>query len=272
MKKSTVTLITENKISRDCIDEKLFQKSINYYIGRTQGENGIGTLSEKTVHATLKYYYSPNEQYHEIKIGKSVADICRDGEIYEIQSRSFHYLRHKLTEFLDSYEVTVIYPVAVVDYIHYINTNTGEVEEKRRSGKKGNLYTIIPELYSLKMFLNNPHFHLIITFMETEDFRLLDGYGKDKKIKCTKTDRVPTKLIGEFRINTIKEYLNFLPGFENCRQTDFSYNYEDFTSEVLAKYCGIDKRNAGILINILCELNLIYKTGSKNRYYTYRLN
>ena len=36
---------------------------------------GIGTLSEKTVHAVMKNYYAPDTDMHEILIENFVADI-----------------------------------------------------------------------------------------------------------------------------------------------------------------------------------------------------
>ena len=68
-------------------------------IGALQGQNGIGTLREKTIHSVLKYYYAPDSVYHEIKIGSYVADICVDGEIFEVQTRNFNKMRDKLDFF-----------------------------------------------------------------------------------------------------------------------------------------------------------------------------
>ena len=74
------------------IDEKLFEEAKNRMYGKVQGEKGIGTLSEKSVHSVLKYYFAPDEKYHEQKIGTFVADICIDGEIYEIQTKQFYLM------------------------------------------------------------------------------------------------------------------------------------------------------------------------------------
>lgn len=94
------------------IDQKLFSEACYKMIGALQGQNGIGTLREKTIHSVLKYYYAPDCTYHEIKIGPYVADICVDGEIYEVQTRNFNTMRGKLDYFLQEHDVTIIYPVA----------------------------------------------------------------------------------------------------------------------------------------------------------------
>ncbi len=45
-----------------------------------------------------------------------------------------------------------------------------------------------------------------------DEYKLLDGYSRDKKKGATKTDRIPTKIIGEFILNCKDDYLNLLPG------------------------------------------------------------
>ena len=259
-----VHTITKETWTTDTIDTDLFEKARTNCLGRTKGYLGIGTYSEKTVHATLKYYYAPDEKYHEIRIGKNIADICNCGEIYEIQSKSFHLLRSKLNAFLPNYEVTVIYPVPVSKFIRYVNPETGEILPPKKSSRKANLYTIIPELYSIKKYLGDSHLHFILCFMETEEYKMLDGYSKDKKRGGTKTDRIPLKILGEYHINSKKDYLGFLP-------PDDAVDYNNFTTKDLsAAYC-IPLDVARILVNILSEVGIIEKTGSENRYYTYKL-
>ena len=47
---------------------------------------GIGTLSEKTVHAVMKNYYAPDTDMHEIPIENFVADIYTG----QVEYRLFH--------------------------------------------------------------------------------------------------------------------------------------------------------------------------------------
>ncbi len=74
---------------------------------------GIGTLSEKTVHAVMKNYYAPDTDMHEIPIENFVADIFTGQEIIEIQTRAFYKMRRKLDAFLPLYPVTIVYPIPV---------------------------------------------------------------------------------------------------------------------------------------------------------------
>ena len=47
-----------------------FQSVCDNIIHSAHTENGIGTLSEKTVHAILKNYLEPDTSYHEIRTGR----------------------------------------------------------------------------------------------------------------------------------------------------------------------------------------------------------
>ena len=66
-----------------CIDELRFEAAKNRVIGINRERQGIGTLSEKTVHAVLKNYYAPDTDMHEIPIENFVADIFTGTEIME---------------------------------------------------------------------------------------------------------------------------------------------------------------------------------------------
>lgn len=95
--------------------------------------NGIGTLSEKTVHAVLKHYYAPDESQHEIPVEGCVADIFNGKEIIEIQTRSFDRMRPKLERFLPLYPVTIVYPIPYCKHVYWIDEETGEISGGRKS-------------------------------------------------------------------------------------------------------------------------------------------
>lgn len=252
---------TRQKMNTDGIDELLFQNACDCASGRQKGQQGIGTLQEKSVHSILKYYYAPDCRYHEIPIGSYVADICRDGEIIEIQSKDFYVMKSKLTAFLKEYEVTIVYPVPLIKYIIWIDPDTGQMT-RRKSNKKGHLYDIVPELYSIREFLGHPKLHFLICFMEMEEYKLLDGLGKDHKIKASRTDRLPVHLLGEVMLVSYPDLTGFLPDSLP----------EEFTSEELGKCSGCRKETAGLLLTLLHRFDLIKRTGKKGRYYLYSRN
>lgn len=243
------------------IDSELFSLACNQMIGRQQGQNGIGTLQEKTIHSVLKYYYAPDVNYHEIKIGAYVADICVDGEIFEVQTRHFNTMRAKLEYFLQEHDVTIIYPIAHTKWISWLDIETGELSPKRKSPKTGTFYQIIPELYKIKMFLNNPRLHFILTLIDVEETRYLNGWNYNKKRGSSRMDGIPVSIYDELRIDSFNDYLYFLP---DTLPTEF-------TSKDFAKCAHIPQKYATVGLNVLLETGIIKRIGKKSNAYVYQI-
>lgn len=245
---------------QNTIDRKLFSEACAKMTDRLQNQKGIGTLKEKTIHSVLKYYYAPNTAYHEIKIGQYVADICVDGEIFEVQTRNFNTMRPKLEYFLKEHDVTIIYPVAHTKWLSWLDMETGELSSKRKSPKKGTIYQIIPELYRIKMFMGNPRLHFIISLIDVEEIRYLNGWSYNKKRGSSRMDGFPVDIFDEVRIDSMSDYFKFLP--DNLP--------EKFTSDDLSKAAKIPKQKAGILLNVLLETGIIKRIGKISNSYLYK--
>ena len=158
-----------------------FEAAKKKIIGIDRQRLGIGTYGEKTVHAILKNYYEPDEDRQEIPIENYVADIYANGEIIEIQTRQFNRMRDKLTAFLPLYPVTIVYPIPREKWLIWIDEESGELSQKRKSPKKGNPYQAFPELYKIKMFLRDPNLRLKLVLLDMEEYKLLNGWSRDKK-------------------------------------------------------------------------------------------
>ena len=73
---------------------------------------GIGILSEKTLHATLKLWLDDNPAHHEQPLPcGSVADIFDGERVTEIQTAGFSAFRKKLERLLEHHPVTVVHPL-----------------------------------------------------------------------------------------------------------------------------------------------------------------
>lgn len=241
------------------MDNQLFMQVCDEVIGQQQGLNGIGTLSEKTVHSVLKCYYSPDQINHEIKVGGFVADICTGNEIIEIQTRNFDKLRRKLQAFLSFAPVTVVYPIHNVKWIRWVNPQSGEISPPRKSPKLGSRYTVFPELYKIKDYLLHPNFNLKIVLMNLEEYRFLDGWSQDKKKGSTRCDRIPTELVDEISIQTIADYELLIP----------STLADEFTSKDFKKASALNLSNAQTALNILYYVGVVDRVGKKGNAYLY---
>ncbi len=157
----------------------------------------IGTLNEHTLHLALKHYCEPDGMYHEIPCRGYVADILRDGEITEIETRSFTNMKRKLDAFLEEHAVTVVHPVAVRKWVIWIDPATGALSDKRRSPKKGRPLDVVYELYKLLPYLTHPRFRLRLILCEMEEYKRRDGWSRDGKRGATREERIPVAFLGE---------------------------------------------------------------------------
>ena len=238
-----------------------FNHSRNLVLERQKALDGIGTLSEKAIHSTLKQYLSKNLANQEIKIGSYYADVCVDGHIYEIQTRQFHKLQNKLDFFLKEYPVTVVYPVTNTNYLRWITPATGEITPLKKSPRKGNPLQVFAELYRIRKFLSHPGFSLKIVLMDTEEYRMLDGYGKDKKKRASKCDKFPLTLVAEYDIETPADYMMLLP----------AELPDSFTSKEFAKLAKIPLSLAQTALLLLTEFQIVLRTGKQGNAYIYKL-
>ena len=216
---------------------------------------GIGELNEKTLHAVLKRYFEPHEENHEVPVGKYVADIIGENGIIEIQTGSFTPLRPKLEFLLDFADVTVVYPMAAVKYISWIDPETGELSSPRKSPKKCKPIDCFYELIKIMYTLDNPRFHLRLMMLELHEQRKLDGWSADKKKGSHRNDRQPAKLIDEIAIERPADFDMFIPDGLN----------KEFTITEFSKNAEVPYRLGQIAIKILCYLERIRFVGKRDR-------
>ncbi|MBE6665478.1 MAG: hypothetical protein E7603_04535 [Ruminococcaceae bacterium] len=220
---------------------------------------GIGMLGEKTVHAVLKDYFEEDSRFQEVKIGKYYADIARNGEIFEIQTRDLYRLHDKISTFIVENCVTVVYPIVISKKIFWIDPSTGEYISGRKSNKKGKETDALFELYALRDFLLHEKFRVCVMLLEVNEYRVQDGYGKDKKKRATKLDAIPVALRDEFYLEKKEDYFRFL-----SKDLPNVFTASDF-SRVSKCKLFVAQRAVNILTKIGL-LRVIGKDGRKNKY------
>ena len=222
-------------------------------------DGGIGTLSEKTVHAVLKNYIEPNKDYQEVALEGFFADICRESEIVEIQTQAFDRLRRKLDCFLNYYPVTIVYPMAVNKWISNVDRLTGERGSFRKSPLHLDEYDVFFELYKIKSRLRNPNLRIHLYLMDMEEYKIESPKLKRGRRVYLKLDRIPLGIRNIVSLDCPNDYLQFIPvDLEN-----------GFTSTQLAHLAGISKSHASLALNILLEIGVVVRTGKKGNSYTY---
>lgn len=243
------------------MDKQLFQEVCSMIIDQDIERSGIGTLSEKTIHAVLKTYFSPNSLNHERKVHSYVADILKDDQIIEIQTRNFNLLRKKLEAFLPEHKVTIVYPVSHTKWLCWVNEETGEVTKPRKSPKVGSPAAIFPELYRIKNYLNHPNLSLHIVMLDVEEYRLLNGWSSDKKRGSTRNDGIPVNFADEIILKESSDYLQLLP--DNLPK--------QFTTKDYKKAAHVSQNNAWTALNILSYLNVIKQVGKQQNLHVFEI-
>ncbi len=244
------------------MDSERFDEMKNKIVCSERESGGIGTLKEKTVHAVLKDYYAADREMQEISLDGYVADIYTGTEIIEIQTANFNRMRNKLERFLPKYPVTIVYPIPKIKYLIWIDEETGECSKPRKSTVKGSVYRAFYELYKIKPYLADPNLHLCFPLLELEEYRLLNGWSRDKKRGSCRYDRIPKRLLDEVRLDRLKDYAQLIP----------SDLMEPFTVVEFGKAIKERKETAGRVLHILNYLHIIERCENRGRFYTYRLN
>ncbi len=212
-----------------------------------RGTKGIGTVSEKMLHAALKEYFEPFADSQEVKIGAFVADIVGEEGIIEIQTRSFTRLCKKLEAFLSVAEVTVVYPIAHTKWLYWIDPDTGTVSAPRKSPKTGTPCDAFYELYAIKAFLAHAHLRVVLALVDVEEYRCRNGYGRDKKRGSTRIERIPTALVDEIELCCKSDYAALLPVALPA----------EFTVKAFARAARLSPRSAARAVTVLRELGAI---------------
>ena len=249
-----------------------------YRMGRhTSPEDAphIGTLREKRLHACIKRYLCPDEACHERPVGdllredgakprRMVADILTDGHIMEVQTGGFFPLREKIGWYLTHTpcRVTVVHPIPAVKYLSWIDPADGSILSRSKSPKRGRVKDVAKELYWVSDFIGDPRFSVRILLLELEEYRLADGWSRDKKRGSNRYERFPTALLGDVTLWTPADYAAyFLPSALSV--PDAEGNSPLFTAADYAKATGIRGKATYSMLRLLEGLALLEETEEK---------
>ncbi|MBQ8416634.1 MAG: hypothetical protein IJX13_07045 [Clostridia bacterium] len=221
---------------------------------RHTGESGIGTLAEKRLHSIIKRYICEDEDLHEVGVANTryVSDVRIGSHIYEIQTGAFYPMRKKIAHYMEKTDctVTVVHPVTVNKFVRWIDPKTGDVSDRSRSPKHEGEQDLLPELYCLIPYLGHPRLRFRILLIEAEDFRLLNGWSKDRKRGSELYERIPLTLLGEAEFCKAEDFKRFLP-------KELS---SPFTVKEFSKHVRLKGRDAYSAVRVLAALGLLRET------------
>lgn len=239
-----------------------FESAKQLVLSRPLEPEGIGTLAEKTVHAVLKLSCAPDPALHEIPIAGSIADIFTGEEIIEIQTGGFHPLKKKLEKFLPLMPVTIVYPIPLHKWVIWIDPVTGEARQPHKSPKLGKPHEIFRQLVYLLPYLKDPHLRFHIVLLDLEEYRLLDGWSRDKKRGSHRHDRIPLSIQEQISIERIEDYMQFIP-YELPAQ---------FTRKDFQTAARLSPSVAQSAVSVLFHIGLLRRVGKSANAYLYEVS
>ena len=117
------------------------------------------------------------------------------------------------------------------------------------------------ELYRIKNFLLDENLHLKFVFINMEEYRLLNGWSRDRKKGSSRFDRIPLELVEVMDIDCPRDYLQLVP-----------YGIpEPFTGKEFAKEVHIRASLAQVVLQILAYAGVVERVGKKGNAYLYKV-
>ena len=176
-------------------------------------KNGIGVLNEKSLHVSFKEWVSEEGDEFEVGLEGSVIDIVRGEQLIEIQTRNLGAMKRKLTKLLPNYQIQLIHPIPVTSWLVKLDKNGERLNGRRRSPKKGSLFTMFGELVSLPHLLTHENLTLTVVLIDEEVEKKLgrSKRGRWRREKWQVQDRLLLNVLETHSFSGIGDYLALFP-------------------------------------------------------------
>ena len=220
----------------------------------------IGVMKEKPLHAILKWWLDDNPDHHEITLpcGK-VADVYDGTAVTEVQTGSFTPLRKKLEVLLPHYPVTVVHPVVRRKYVAWIDPETGESTEPRKSPRIGSFADGGKQLIYILPLLGHPNLTVRLVLVDAEEQRLADGWGNDGKRGSHRAVLLPLSVEGVLDLQAPADYAALIPAALP----------ERFTAKEFGKAARMQGRNLNGTLKVLLDRGVITREKKEGNAWMY---
>ena len=109
-------------------------------------------------------------------------------------------------------------------------------------------------------FIKNENLRVRVVYLDVEDFRSLNGYGKDKKHYSTRIERIPNRILAELMISSPDDYKRLLP-------TDLP---DEFVASELSRAIKRTSRYTFYILKLLVAAGAVEECGKRGRAVMYR--
>lgn len=221
---------------------------------------GIGTLSEKTLHKILKLFVEPRIECHEVKLQGAVADVFNENGVTEIQTRSYDKLYPKLQKLLREHRVTVVCPLAAEKSVRWLDKKSGVISEPRKSPKKENAYDAFKLLHGIRGVIPHENLTVMLLYLSVDDYRYLNGWDKSRKRGSERAERIPSSLIATEQLVSAEDYAAYIPPTIG----------EQFLAKELAAAIKRSSRYTYYILKLLVACGALYEVGKQGKAVVYK--
>ncbi|MFW9798775.1 MAG: hypothetical protein ACFFE2_17195 [Candidatus Thorarchaeota archaeon] len=171
----------------------------------------IGTLQERSLHASLKELYCTGDAKTEVQIDGFVVDVVKGGLLIEIQTRNFAAIKNKLRTLFKVYPVRLVHALPRRKWI-VKETSDGSTQLSRRlSPKSCGFEDIFDELVRIPSFIIHSNFSIEVLLIDEEEIRRKDGMGSWRRRGWSIVDRRLIEVIDRRVYETPSDFLHFIP-------------------------------------------------------------
>lgn len=243
-------------IERDLSPALRFEAARRAVLSESVAGAGIGTLTEKSLHKILKLYIEPDTSRHEVRHATgAIVDIKTSDRIYEIQTRAYEKLLPKLSRLLTTERVTVVCPLAAEKRIRWIDKESGEISDGRKSPRREGIYDAFRLMFGIRAVVPHENLTVRLVYMRVEEYKYLDGWGRGGKRGASRMERIPIEIIAEEELSTVSDYATRLP--DNLA--------EFFTAAEFSRAIGRTSRQTYYILKFLVSCGALVESGKRGR-------
>ncbi len=215
--------------------------------------SSIGTLKERSLHASIKELYMTGNAEAEVAIDGYVIDVVKNGMLIEVQTRNFSKIKSKLFSLFKNHPVRLVYPIPSEKWIIRQSTDGMKELGRRRSPKRMGFVDIFDELIRFPNFIAHNNFSLEVLLIKEEEIRQQDGKGSWRRRGWSIVDRKLIEVLDKRLYEKPSDFHQFIPDTLQ----------RPFRNSDLVEALGIPTRIAQRMTYCLRKMDAIKVVGKK---------
>ncbi len=222
---------------------------------------GIGTLQERSLHATIKQLYCTPGSEVEVKVDGYVIDVVKGDLLIEIQTRSFSAIKDKLFKLMKNHPIRLVHPIPMEKWVIRQSLDEREIS-RRKSPKKMGFAHIFEELVSIPTFIIHSNFELEVLLIKEEEIRVKDGKGSWRRRGWSSVDRRLIDIVDRKLYSEPEDFLCMIPNTIE----------EPFTTRTLSEALKIPRRLVQKMTYCMRKMDILKIAGKEGNAHLYMRN